>query len=110
MFPEPPAAGRAWVPGCRARTHRTWSVEPFYDETPSRGSPFRDRFVILISSACLMPRGADSAPLASWCAALAEPGGQPTAPVARRASPWITDDHAQLDPVVPLCQVTGLVA
>src|SRR5215472_12873141 len=26
---SPPAAGRAWVPGCRARTRR--SVKPFYD-------------------------------------------------------------------------------
>src|SRR5690348_8076992 len=49
----PPAAGRAWVPGCRARTFRR-SVTPFYDETPPCGSPWRDRFVISIGNAGLM--------------------------------------------------------
>src|SRR5260370_1265521 len=49
----PPAAGRAWVPGCRARTFRR-SVNPFYDETLPGGSPRRDRFVISIGNARLM--------------------------------------------------------
>jgi hypothetical protein len=49
----PPAAGRAWVPGCRARTFRG-SVTPFYDETPPGGSSRRDRFVISIGNARLM--------------------------------------------------------
>ena len=34
----PPAAGRAWVPGCRARTLLA-SVPPFYDEIVSMKSP-----------------------------------------------------------------------
>src|ERR1700728_1703112 len=50
----PPAAGRAWVPGCRARTFHQ-SVAPFYDETPPRGSAGRDQFVILISGRVYIP-------------------------------------------------------
>jgi hypothetical protein len=50
----PPAAGRAWVPGCRARTFHQ-SVAPFYDESRSQGSPGRDQFVISISGPVYIP-------------------------------------------------------
>ena len=50
----PPAAGRAWVPGCRARTFHQ-SVAPFYDESRSQGSPGRDQFVISISGRVYIP-------------------------------------------------------
>ena len=50
----PPAAGRAWVPGCRVRTFHQ-SVAPFYDESRSQGSPGRDQFVILISGRVHIP-------------------------------------------------------
>ena len=50
----PPAAGRAWVPDCRARTF-IQSVGPFYDESRSQGSPGRDQFVISISSHVYIP-------------------------------------------------------
>jgi len=50
----PPAAGRAWVPGCRARTFYQ-SVGPFYDESRSQGSPGRDQFVISISGHVYIP-------------------------------------------------------
>ena len=51
---KPPAAGRAWVPGCRARTFHQ-SVAPFYDESRSQGSPGRDQFVISISGPVYIP-------------------------------------------------------
>ena len=50
----PPAAGRAWVPGCRTRTFHQ-SVGPFYDESRSQGSPGRDQFVISISGRVYIP-------------------------------------------------------
>ena len=50
----PPAAGRAWVPGCHARTFYQ-SVGPFYDESRSQGSPGRDQFVISISGRVYIP-------------------------------------------------------
>jgi hypothetical protein len=50
----PPAAGRAWVPGCRARTLR----RPYHRSTtksPALKDPPRNRFVISISSGNHMP-------------------------------------------------------
>jgi len=48
----PPAAGRAWVPGCRART--LWSVFHFYDGSIELGRPWRNQFVIFIDAAVHM--------------------------------------------------------
>src|SRR5215469_9918089 len=62
----PPAADRAWVPGCRARTFRQ-SVAPLYDETALGGSPDRDGFVISIGIARLMPRSAAWDARGPWC-------------------------------------------
>jgi hypothetical protein len=69
----PPAAGRAWVPGCRVRTFYQ-SVGPFYDESRSQGSPGRDQFVILISGRVYIPltgaRGRRAGPAAGASAAV----------------------------------------
>jgi hypothetical protein len=50
----PPAAGRAWVPACRARTFIR-SVTHFYDESRPGPSRMRDQFVILIGSPVHIP-------------------------------------------------------
>src|SRR5262249_40020365 len=50
---SPAAAGRAWVPGCHARTHQ--SLTPFYDGSAQMHRPRRYRFAISIDRPVHMP-------------------------------------------------------
>jgi hypothetical protein len=91
----PPAAGRAWVPCCRARTFYE-SVTPLYDESTLRPSPIRDQFVILIDVHVPMP-------LTAACALALAPRQRaslrrPRAAAEAADSP-LTSGHSQLSPI-----------
>ena len=64
----PPAAGRAWVPGCRVRT--CGPLVPFYWESGTLKSPWRVQFLISIDTPRYIPGAAGSAPIVGAAASL----------------------------------------
>jgi hypothetical protein len=76
----PPAAGRAWVPDCRARTFIR-SVTPSYAESAPHPRPMCDQFVILIGGRVHIPLTVRSGGAAPGGSARATPQARPHSPV-----------------------------